>query len=56
MAGALEGERAEAPRVSAAELAFHFEQGREPEAALRYYAEAAESALLHLPRGDDEPG
>ena len=35
--------------------AFHFEQGREPEAALRYYAEAAESALLHSPRGDDEP-
>jgi DNA-binding winged helix-turn-helix (wHTH) protein len=48
VAGALERERAEAPKVSAAELAFHFEQGREPEAALRYYAEAAESALLHF--------
>jgi DNA-binding winged helix-turn-helix (wHTH) protein/tetratricopeptide (TPR) repeat protein len=48
VAGALERERAEAVKVSAAELAFHFEQGREPEAALRYYAEAAESALLHF--------
>ena len=34
--------------VSAAELASHFELGREPMAALRYYAEAAESALLHF--------
>ncbi|HSC08274.1 MAG TPA: AAA family ATPase, partial [Steroidobacteraceae bacterium] len=48
VAGALERERAKAPKVSAAELAFHFEQGREPEPALRYYAEAAESALLHF--------
>ena len=42
---------ASAPRdatVSAAELASHFELGREPMAALRYYAEAAESALLHF--------
>jgi tetratricopeptide (TPR) repeat protein len=48
VAGALERERAEALKVSAAELAFHFEQGGEPETALRYYAEAAESALLHF--------
>ncbi|HET7365994.1 MAG TPA: AAA family ATPase [Burkholderiales bacterium] len=48
VAEVLERERAEAPKVSAAELAFHFEQGRELRAALRYYAEAAESALLHF--------
>jgi DNA-binding winged helix-turn-helix (wHTH) protein/tetratricopeptide (TPR) repeat protein len=48
VAGALERERAEAAKVTAAELAFHFERGREPEAALRYYVEAAESALLHF--------
>ncbi|MDX1375829.1 MAG: AAA family ATPase [Burkholderiales bacterium] len=40
--------RAEAGTVSAAELAFHFELGNAPGAALRYYAEAAESALLHF--------
>ena len=44
----LERERAEGRNVSAAELASHFELGREPMAALRYYAEAAESALLHF--------
>jgi len=44
----LERERAEGRTVSAAELASHFELGREPMAALRYYAEAAESALLHF--------
>jgi DNA-binding winged helix-turn-helix (wHTH) protein/tetratricopeptide (TPR) repeat protein len=48
VAGALEHERAEAAKVSAAELAFHFGQGGEPETALCYYAEAAESALLHF--------
>ena len=31
-----------------AELATHFERGREPMTALRYYAEAAQAALLHL--------
>jgi DNA-binding winged helix-turn-helix (wHTH) protein/tetratricopeptide (TPR) repeat protein len=45
---ALERERAEGGKVSSAELAFHFELGREPMSALRYYAEAAESALLHF--------
>ena len=48
VAGALERERAEASKVSAAELALHFELGHEPMAALHYYAEAAESALLHF--------
>jgi DNA-binding winged helix-turn-helix (wHTH) protein len=48
VAVSLERERAEVPKVSAAELAFHFELGHEPMAALRYYAEAAESALLHF--------
>ncbi|HEY5898525.1 MAG TPA: AAA family ATPase [Burkholderiales bacterium] len=48
VARALEPGRRESPSVSAAELAFHFERGEEPESALRYYAEAAESALLHF--------
>ena len=48
VAASLERERAEGRTVSAAELASHFELGREPMAALRYYAEAAESALLHF--------
>ena len=48
VAASLERERAEGRNVSAAELASHFELGREPMAALRYYAEAAESALLHF--------
>ena len=34
--------------VAAVELAMHFELGREPMAALRYYAEAAEAALAHF--------
>ena len=34
--------------VAAAELAMHFDRGRAPLAALRYYAEAAEAALLHV--------
>jgi DNA-binding winged helix-turn-helix (wHTH) protein/tetratricopeptide (TPR) repeat protein len=43
---ALERERAAGgPPVVAAELAMHFERGREPMTALRYYAEAAETAL-----------
>jgi DNA-binding winged helix-turn-helix (wHTH) protein/tetratricopeptide (TPR) repeat protein len=45
---ALERERAAGVPVLAAELAAHFERGREPMAALRYYAEAAEAALLRL--------
>jgi DNA-binding winged helix-turn-helix (wHTH) protein len=48
VAVALERERAEVPEVSAAELAYHFELGHEPMTALRYYAAAAESALLHF--------
>ena len=35
-------------RSPAAELAMHFERGRDPMTALRYYAEAAEAALSHL--------
>ena len=45
---ALERERAAGVAVSAVELATHFERGREPTTALRYYAEAAEAALMHL--------
>ena len=48
VAASLERERAEGRNVSAAELASHFELGHEPMPALRYYAEAAESALLHF--------
>ena len=48
VAVALERERADAGKVAAAELAFHFELGREPVPALRCYAEAAESALLRF--------
>src|SRR4029077_14189583 len=44
----LERERAPDAPVAAAELAMHFELGREPMAALRYYVEAAEAALAHL--------
>jgi predicted ATPase len=47
---ALERERAAGVLVSAAELAMHFERGRESITALRYYAEAAQAALLHLAR------
>ena len=35
-------------RSAAGELALHFERGGEPMSALRYYAEAAEAALLHF--------
>ena len=48
VAAALERERAEGRNVSATELASHFERGHEPLQALRYYAQAAESALLHF--------
>ena len=34
--------------VPATELAMHFDRGREPLAALRYYAQAAKAALLHV--------
>jgi DNA-binding winged helix-turn-helix (wHTH) protein/tetratricopeptide (TPR) repeat protein len=45
---ALETERAAGRPVSAAELAMHFARCRESLLALRYCAEAAESALRHL--------
>jgi DNA-binding winged helix-turn-helix (wHTH) protein/tetratricopeptide (TPR) repeat protein len=45
---ALERERVTGLPVAPAELAMHFERGREPLRALRYYAEAAEAALLLL--------
>ena len=48
VAEALEAERANGQPVSAAELASHFELGRQPMPALRYYAEAAETALAQL--------
>jgi hypothetical protein len=44
----LERERAPGAPVAAAELAMHFELGREPMGALRYYVEAAEAALARL--------
>ena len=48
VAAALERERADGANVSSAELAYHFELGREFVPALRHYAEAAQSALLHF--------
>jgi DNA-binding winged helix-turn-helix (wHTH) protein/tetratricopeptide (TPR) repeat protein len=48
VAASLERERAQGLNVGAAELALHLDLGREPMAALTYYAEAAESALLHF--------
>jgi tetratricopeptide (TPR) repeat protein len=45
---ALERERAAGAPVAAAELAMHFELGREPLTALRCYAEAAQAALARL--------
>ena len=45
---ALEGERVAGVPVTAAELAMHFERGREPGTAVRYYTEAAQDALAHL--------
>ena len=45
---ALEGERAAGAAVPPSELAMHFDRGRQPMAALRCYAEAAEAALLNF--------
>lgn len=45
---ALERERERGGPVAAAQLAMHFDRGREPMTALRYYAEAAEAALRGL--------
>ena len=45
---ALERERAAGALVATAELAMHFERGLQPMTALRYYAEAADAALLDL--------
>ncbi|MFH1815165.1 MAG: AAA family ATPase [Pseudomonadota bacterium] len=44
----LEEERTGEPGITAAELATHFDRGRSPKTALRYYAEAAQAALQHL--------
>jgi tetratricopeptide (TPR) repeat protein len=44
----LEEERAAGLGITAAALATHFDRGRSPKTALRYYAEAAQAALLHL--------
>ena len=48
----LERERAEGRTLSAAQLATHFDLGRSPLEALRYYAEAAEAALIQLGAGE----
>lgn len=45
---ALERECAGGLSVAAVEIAMHFERGRELMTSLRYYAEAAEAALLHF--------
>lgn len=45
---ALERERAAGLPVPAAELALHFDRGRQPMAALRHYAEAAGATSLHV--------
>ncbi|MDM0116668.1 AAA family ATPase [Variovorax sp. J22R133] len=45
---ALESERSAGVPVAAAELAMHFDRGRQSMTALRYYAEAAEAALQHF--------
>lgn len=45
---ALEHERENGVTVAASELAMHFDRGRQPLQAVRRYAEAAESALLHF--------
>jgi DNA-binding winged helix-turn-helix (wHTH) protein/tetratricopeptide (TPR) repeat protein len=46
---ALERERSAGALVAAAELAMHFDRARQPMAALRFYAEAAEAALQFSP-------
>jgi DNA-binding winged helix-turn-helix (wHTH) protein len=48
VAEALERERAAGVAVAASELAMHFDRGRQPLAALRYYGEAAAAALLQF--------
>ncbi|MEJ8824922.1 AAA family ATPase [Variovorax humicola] len=45
---ALERERSAGVPVATAELAMHFDRGRQSMTSLRYYAEAAEAALLHF--------
>jgi len=45
---ALEAERSAGVPVAAAELAMHFDRARQPMTALRYYAEAAQAALLNF--------
>lgn len=45
---ALEAERAAGQSVADSELAIHFDRGRVPMTAMRYYAGAARAALLHL--------
>jgi DNA-binding winged helix-turn-helix (wHTH) protein/tetratricopeptide (TPR) repeat protein len=45
---ALEQERAAGGAVAASVLAMHFDRGRQPLAALRHYADAAEAALRHF--------
>ncbi len=49
---ALEKERAAGITIAATELAMHFERGGEAISAMRYYAEAAEAALLHFSPGE----
>ncbi|MFO1324487.1 MAG: AAA family ATPase [Burkholderiales bacterium] len=49
---ALERERAAGAPTPPAEIAMHFERGRDVMAALRYYAEAADAALAHLSPGE----
>jgi DNA-binding winged helix-turn-helix (wHTH) protein/tetratricopeptide (TPR) repeat protein len=48
IAASLERVRADGGDVSAAELAIHFELGREPLSALGHFVEAAQSALLNF--------
>jgi DNA-binding winged helix-turn-helix (wHTH) protein len=48
VAAALERKGAEGHGAGAAELASHFDLGREPMQALRYYAQAAEAALARF--------
>ncbi|MBM6447358.1 MULTISPECIES: AAA family ATPase [Pseudomonas] len=45
---ALEHERTTGVPIAASELAMHFDRARLPMIALRYYAEAAEAALMHF--------
>jgi tetratricopeptide (TPR) repeat protein len=49
---ALARERQSGVPVTPAELAMHFDRGREPMHALRYYAEAAEAAVMNLSPGE----